>query len=266
MDIAERIKIYRKYLGMTQETIAAKAGVNEKYYGRIERGESCPTIDFVVKICNAMEIDIIELMLMEVGNGNKQFIRNPIVTNTIINGLKYDIDIHFNRDALFDGCDSSIWYNGFVGSMNFDEFELRIYAVGNVKGKLFIDGEEILDLNTDDAANELKKYVKNDAELRSLIEYMPYDQDILDEKHGNAFFVSETNWLIARLVNNNTGEIINDDIILDTDNIMESLSNKELLFDYIFGDKDKSKYSEDVDITKYRHLVRYAQGLGTDSD
>ena len=63
---------------------------------------------------------------------------------------------------------------------------------------------------------------------------MPFDQEILDEKGGNAFFVSETNWLTARLINNNTGEIICDDIILDTDNIIEGLRSKEILFDYIF--------------------------------
>lgn len=61
MDISQRIKIYRKYLGLTQEMLAAKAGINEKYYGRIERGESCPTVDYVIKLCDAMEINMVEL-------------------------------------------------------------------------------------------------------------------------------------------------------------------------------------------------------------
>lgn len=234
MDVAYRIKTYRKYLGMTQEMLAAKAGINEKYYGRIERGESCPTIDCIVKICDAMEIEAAELFLFETNVGEKRFWRNPKVTRTIIDGLKHNIDIHFNRDAILDGCESSIWYNGFVGSMNFDEFELSIYAVGNVKGVLYKDGEAILELNSEDVSNELKKYIKDDSELSELIEFMPFEQKILDEKHGNAFFVLESNWLIARLVNNNTGELLNDDIILDTDNIMDGLNNRDLLFDYIF--------------------------------
>ena len=70
--------------------------------------------------------------------------------------------------------------------------------------------------------------------MAELIEFMPFDQEILDEKGENAFFVLETNWLMAKLVNNNTGELLHDDIIFDTDNIMEGLSNRDLLFDYIF--------------------------------
>lgn len=237
MDIAKRIKMYRDSLGLTQEMLASKAGINEKYYGRIERGESCPTVDYVIKLCNAMEIDIVELFLCEEEMEGRKFRRNPHVTNTIINGLKHDIDIHFNRDTIFDGCESVIWYNGFIGSMNFDEFELKIYAVGNVKGQLYLDRENILELNSEDAANELKKYIKDDKELEMLIEYMPYDRDILEEKNGNTFFVTDSNWLIARLINKNTEEVLHDDIILDTDNILEGLSNRDLLFDYIFSDK-----------------------------
>ena len=210
MDIANRIKSYRKYLGMTQELLASKAGINEKYYGRIERGESCPTIDYLIKLCDAMEINVVEFFLIEVEKGNRKFRLNPQVTSTIINGLRYDIDIHFNRDVIFDGCESSIWYNGFVGSMSFDEFELRVYATGNVKGQLFRDYEEILELNSDNVSNELKKYIKDDEELQGLIEYMPFDQATLEEREGNVFFVSESNWLTACIINNNNDEIICD--------------------------------------------------------
>lgn len=234
MNIAKRIKVYRNYLGMTQEALASKAGINEKYYGRIERGESCPTVDYVIKLCDAMEIDIVELFLREENNGEFKFRRNPHVTNTILNGLKQDIDIHFNRDVIFDGCENSIWYCGYIGSMNFDEFELRLYAVGNVKGQLYLRGECVLELNTNDVSNELKKYIKDDNELTDLIEYMSYDAEVLKERNGNVFFVSEMNWLIARLFNNDTGETLHDDIILDTDNIIEGLSDTNLLFDNIF--------------------------------
>lgn len=223
---------------MTQEVLASKAGINEKYYGRIERGESCPTINSVVKLCDAMEIDIVELLLMEVGKNERQFRRNPNVIKAIINGLRSDIDIHFNRDVIFDGCESSIWYNGFVGSMNFDEFELRIYAEGNIRGHLFRDYEEILELNSGDISNELKKYISDDSELQGLIEYMPFDYEVLEEKGGNAFFISESNWLIAHLINNYTEEIIRDDIILESDNIMDVLKNEDIIFDCIYSENN----------------------------
>lgn len=53
MNIGKRLKAYREYHQLTQEDLATKAGVNEKYYGRIERNESCPTVDKLEKICTA---------------------------------------------------------------------------------------------------------------------------------------------------------------------------------------------------------------------
>ena len=45
MDIGNKLKAYRLSFNLTQEELSAyKAGINEKYYGRLERNESCPTI------------------------------------------------------------------------------------------------------------------------------------------------------------------------------------------------------------------------------
>lgn len=237
MDVFNIIKIYRKFLGLTQEEVASKAGINDKYYGRIERGESCPTIDYVIKICEAMDISLLELMLLEIDvSSEKKFVRNPKITSAIIQGLKQEVDIHFNREVAFEGCESCIWYSGYVGSLNFDEFEMKVYAVGNIKGTLFIEFKEILILNSKNVSNELRKYIKNDSELKKIIEYMPYDEEILNSKQGNAFFVTETNWFTAKLINNQTGEIMNDGIVLDSDNIIDNFSGPELFFDCIFGD------------------------------
>lgn len=239
MDIYNRIRTYRKSLGLTQAELATKANINEKYFGRIERGESCPTIDYVIKICDAMEIDIIELFLFE-EKSPRSFRRNTRITNAIIQGLRNDVDIHFNKDALYENCESAIWYNGYVGSMSFDEFEYQLYAEGNVKGKLFIDYCEILDLNSSDAANEIRKYVQDDESLSSLIEYMPFDEVVLSEHNGNVFFLIETNWLSATIMNKGTNEILADGIVLDTDNIISGLSNYSLLFDIAFNNTDEN--------------------------
>ena len=61
MNIGKRLKAYREYHQLTQEDLATKAGVNEKYYGRIERNESCPTVDKLEKICTALGIELSEL-------------------------------------------------------------------------------------------------------------------------------------------------------------------------------------------------------------
>lgn len=244
MNISDRIKTYRKSLGLTQEELASRANINEKYFGRIERGESCPTIDYVIKICDAMDIDIIELFLFE-EKSLRSFRRNPRITNVIIQGLRNDVDIHFNKDALYENCENAIWYNGYIGSMSFDEFEYQLYAEGNIKGKLYIDYCEILDINSNNASNEIRKYVQDDESLSSLIEYMPFDESILSDHNGSAFFIIETNWLLASVTNKRTHEILADGIVLDTDNIISGLSNYNLLFDIAFN-----RTSDDENITE----------------
>lgn len=54
---------------MTQEQLADMAEVNEKYYGRIERNESCPTITVLEKLCKALiYILIVQLFFEAVKN------------------------------------------------------------------------------------------------------------------------------------------------------------------------------------------------------
>lgn len=43
---------------MTQCDVAEQSGINEKYYGRLERDESVPTIDKVEQICNVFHIEL----------------------------------------------------------------------------------------------------------------------------------------------------------------------------------------------------------------
>ncbi len=43
--------------GISQELLANMAGVERSYYGRIERGESQPTLFVVLKICSALDCD-----------------------------------------------------------------------------------------------------------------------------------------------------------------------------------------------------------------
>lgn len=86
-----------------------------------------------------------------------------------------------------------------------------------------------------DISSELRKYINDDIQLSAIIEYMGYDEGVLHEHEGNVFFVNESNWLIARLVNHMTGEIVQDDIILDSGSITDVLNSRDAFFDYIFG-------------------------------
>lgn len=241
MNVSEKIRAFRLYLGLTQIDVATMAGINEKYYGRIERGESVPTVEMVDKICAAFGIDIIELFLFEFSGRKRSFCLNQEISKTIAAGLKNDIDVHFNRDVLIDKCSSCIWYNGYVGSMSFDEFELQLFASGNVRGSLYLNYENVLNFNNEDVAVELNRYIKSDAELKKIIEFMPFDEDVLRENDGNTLFLTESNWLSATLFNHATNETIQSEIILDSDDIVVVLNDHDLLFDLIFPNKKGGK-------------------------
>lgn len=101
MEIGTKLKAYRLFFNLTQEELAYKAGLNEKYYGRLERNESCPTIEKLQQICNALNIDIASFFLNDVSNDKCSF--NQTITNIVIDGLKHNIDIHFNRDKIIEG-------------------------------------------------------------------------------------------------------------------------------------------------------------------
>lgn len=56
--IGKLIKYYRTLHQMTQYDVAEQSGINEKYFGRLERDESVPTIDKVEKICSVFNIGL----------------------------------------------------------------------------------------------------------------------------------------------------------------------------------------------------------------
>lgn len=61
MVIGKYLRYYRQLCKMTQSQIAEKAGINDKYYGELERDESSPTVNTLEKICNAMNIEVKDL-------------------------------------------------------------------------------------------------------------------------------------------------------------------------------------------------------------
>ena len=65
MKVGALIKYYRELYNLTQTEIAELAGINEKYYGRIERDESVPTIDKVEELCYAFDIRFSDLLMID---------------------------------------------------------------------------------------------------------------------------------------------------------------------------------------------------------
>lgn len=64
-NIGFSIRKYRLSKDLSQESLALSAGIHPAYLGRLERGEKCPTIDTLYKICDALNISICQLLNFE---------------------------------------------------------------------------------------------------------------------------------------------------------------------------------------------------------
>ena len=55
--VGANIRRHRKAKGLTQEQLAHEAGVAMRYVAGVERAEENPSLKFLVKIAEALEID-----------------------------------------------------------------------------------------------------------------------------------------------------------------------------------------------------------------
>lgn len=60
--VADRIRYYRRSKDISQEALALKAGINVAYFGQVERGLKCPTIDVLNRIAKALGVPLPELL------------------------------------------------------------------------------------------------------------------------------------------------------------------------------------------------------------
>ena len=59
--IGMRIKELRRSNHLSQEQLAEKADINSKYLSRMERGTENPTLDMLIKLSNALEVEMWEM-------------------------------------------------------------------------------------------------------------------------------------------------------------------------------------------------------------
>ena len=60
--LGERIRIFRKVAGFSQEVLAEKADLHHNYIGELERGEKAATIDSLLKIAKALGVRVRNLV------------------------------------------------------------------------------------------------------------------------------------------------------------------------------------------------------------
>lgn len=63
--LGNNIRKFRLSADISQEALAKKAGLYPAYLGRLERGEKCPTIDTLYKICKALGISMSDVLTFD---------------------------------------------------------------------------------------------------------------------------------------------------------------------------------------------------------
>ena len=62
--LGQRIRRQRKLMGLTQRTVAEKAGISLPFYGHIERGTRKASLETAVDIANALGVSL-DLLLQD---------------------------------------------------------------------------------------------------------------------------------------------------------------------------------------------------------
>lgn len=70
--IGRRIAKRRKDLGLRQNELAELVGISNNYLSSLERGKETPSVDILVKICNALKVTPDYLLLGSMHSNNVQ--------------------------------------------------------------------------------------------------------------------------------------------------------------------------------------------------
>ena len=61
--IADRIRYFRTQLDVTQEDLAERVEISPTHLGRIERGEKKPSLSLLIRIANALQLSVDDLLV-----------------------------------------------------------------------------------------------------------------------------------------------------------------------------------------------------------
>lgn len=64
-EIGKRIKNERRKQELSQEELSFRAGIHTSYFGCIERGEKCPTVETLYKISSALNVPLTDIIPTE---------------------------------------------------------------------------------------------------------------------------------------------------------------------------------------------------------
>lgn len=61
-EVGEQIRRVREHLNLTQHEVCGRAGVDVASYSRIEQGHASPLLDTLIRIADAMGVELHELV------------------------------------------------------------------------------------------------------------------------------------------------------------------------------------------------------------
>src|SRR5438874_2914360 len=85
--LGNAIKITRSALGISQEELAARAGLHRTYVSDVERGARNPSIESVEKLANALELSM-PMLFERTGHG-----RSPLVEILLVEDNPRDVEL-----------------------------------------------------------------------------------------------------------------------------------------------------------------------------
>ena len=77
-EIGRRIAFRRHELGMKQTEVCELCSLNEKYLSNIERAKSIPSIDVILRICDALNTTPDEILL-GIRNSNDERLKEEVI-------------------------------------------------------------------------------------------------------------------------------------------------------------------------------------------
>ena len=76
--VGKRIKIVRQRNGLTQDQLAEQVGLSPKYISGIERGVENPTMDILLRVAKALEVEPYDLFLFGESEESEKALRKGI--------------------------------------------------------------------------------------------------------------------------------------------------------------------------------------------
>lgn len=130
--VAKTIKEIRSKKGLTQETLAARAGLTRSYISLIESGKKTPAIATLYKLANILNVSISEF-LVEGDVEEKKTNNSSIYKNIEKTKVENNKSLGYGYEALFPN----------IKNKQMETFYIKILA-GNETAELSHDGEEFM--------------------------------------------------------------------------------------------------------------------------